>query len=248
MRGILDDQGCFPTGRHYPGIAHLIRVKTSGLAEEWVAETAMRELPLVSIDVETTGLDPTRDRIVEIACVSWQGGRVTATRSWLVNPGTAMPEEAHAVHGISDRDLEGKPAFEQIADELLSTLDRAIPVAYNADFDRQILAAELARLEHQKTRQPPAARRDVHWIDPLIWTRELYKDAKSHSLGEMCGRLGIELAQAHRALADAEATVQMLGAMLEDVRVPRTYAAFMREQRRLGRIFAEERAVWRGRP
>ena len=83
---------------------------------------------------------------------------------------------------------------------------------------------------------PPAARKGVAWIDPLVWARELQKLEKSRALGEVCARLGIELSRAHRAADDAEATLRVLSIFTADVRVPKTYGAFIAEQRRLARV------------
>jgi len=69
MRASEDGGGCFPTGRHYPGIAHLLRIVARGLVDEIDAAVAMLDVPLVAIDTETTGRDPAVDRIVEIAYV-----------------------------------------------------------------------------------------------------------------------------------------------------------------------------------
>lgn len=238
--------GCFPTGRHYPGIAHLIRVAAIGVAEEWAADISMNELPLVCIDTETTGRDPAVDRVIEVGCVFFERGGVTRRKSWLINPDCAIPAEATAVHGIKDDDVRDAPRFEAIASELLEELRGAVPVAYNAQFDRDFLMAELGRIELSAADLPPAFRKGVEWLDPLIWARELQKDEKSKSLGEVSERLGIQLVRAHRATDDAEAAVLVLAAFASDIRVPKTYAAFLQEQRRLGRIFEEERVRWRG--
>ncbi len=246
MRWSVDGGGCFPTGRHYPGIAHLIRVAAIGVADEWAAEASMNELTLVCIDTETTGRDPAVDRVIEIGCVFYEGGQVVRRKSWLLNPECPIPQEASSVHGITDADVAGAPTFEQIAAEVLAELQRAVPVAYNAEFDRDFLMAELGRVDLSSVVLPPAFRKGVEWLDPLIWARELMKDEKGKSLGEVCERLGIELIRAHRATDDAEAAVRVLAAFADDVRVPKTYAAFLQEQRRLGRIFEEERVRWRG--
>ncbi|MGH7270538.1 MAG: 3'-5' exonuclease, partial [Polyangiaceae bacterium] len=63
--GVLDACGCFPTGRHYPGIAHLLRADIRGLIQEFAADTLWADLPIALIDVETTGMDASVDRIVE---------------------------------------------------------------------------------------------------------------------------------------------------------------------------------------
>lgn len=243
--------GCFPTGRHYPGIAHLLRVVASGLAEEFASDAAVNGLRLVSIDTETTGRDPTVDRVVEIACITWDGGQIVQRRSWLINPERPIPKEAFDVHGIGDDDVRDKPTFREVADEVLRELEGAVALAYNAEYDRKVLNAELARATTAGTppseRQPPAVRRAVDWIDPLVWARELQKFEKGKSLGDVTQRLGITIEQAHRAEHDAEAALLVMLAFLPDTRVPRTYGAFLQEQRRLSRLFDEEHKIWRNR-
>jgi DNA polymerase-3 subunit epsilon len=236
---------CFPTGRHYPGIAHLLRVVASGLADECTGESALDELPMVAIDTEATGLDPANDRIVEVACVLWRQGRVEARHAWLVNPGVPIPKEAFDVHGIGDDDVREKPAFAEVLPALLEVLEGRVPVAYNAEFDKAFLAAELARCGYSGASLPPAARPGVEWIDPLVWARELQHEEKSRALTDVCARLGIELRQAHRATDDAEAALCVFDVFARDTRVPRTYAALIQEQKRLARDMDEERQRWR---
>jgi DNA polymerase III subunit epsilon len=246
MKSGADGGGCFPTGRHYPGIAHLLRIVAAGLADECSADCATVDIPLAAIDTETTGRDPALDRIVEIACVIWRSGRVIARHAWLVNPGRPIPKEAFDVHGIGDDDVRDKPPFAAIAADVLAALAGCIPVAYNADFDRAFLMAELERAGALNGAElPPACRKGVDWVDPLIWARELHKLEKSKALGDVCTRLGITLATAHRATDDAEATLHVLSAFCGDARVPKTYAAFIQEQRRLGRLHDDERRMWR---
>ena len=248
MRLVVEFVSCFPTGRHYPGIAHLLRVVAAGLADECAAESPLDDLPIVAIDTETTGRDSSVDRIVEIACVIWQRGEVIARHSWLVDPGRPIPQEAFDVHGIGDDDVRGKPSFAAIAGEVMAALGSSVPLAYNAEYDRTILMAELARAGLLSGRLPPAVRKGVDWIDPLVWARELQKLEKGKSLGEVCSRLGVDLPRAHRAADDAEATLRVMAAFSADMRVPKTYAAFLSEQRRLARVFADDRTRWRARP
>jgi DNA polymerase-3 subunit epsilon len=237
--------GCFPTGRHYPGIAHLLRVVAAGLAEEFGGDHAVDALDLVAIDTETTGRDPEVDRIVEIACVRWRGGTVIERTSFLVNPGRPIPKEASDVHGIDDAAVKDAASFGAVAKDVLRAIDGAIPVAYNAEYDRKVLVAELARAGLLPENPPPALRRNVEWIDPLIWAREIQKAEKSRTLVEVTERLGIALDKAHRAADDATATLEVLSAFRRDTRVPKTYGAFVQEQRRLSRLFDGERQRWR---
>ncbi len=245
MRMGAEGIGCFPTGRHYPGIAHLLRVVAAGLAEEFGGDHAIDALDLVAIDTETTGRDPEVDRIVEIACVRWRGGVVVERTSFLVNPGRPIPKEASDVHGIDDAAVKDAASFDGVAKDVLRAIDGAIPVAYNAEYDRKVLVAELARAGLLPETPPPALRRNVEWIDPLIWARELQKTEKSRTLGEVAERLGVVIDKAHRAADDAIATLEVLSMFRRDTRVPKTYGAFVQEQRRLSRLFDGERQRWR---
>lgn len=244
MRFSFEGNGCFPTGRHYPGIAHLMRVVAAGLAEEFDAQTPIRDLPLASIDTETTGRDFGSDRIVEFACVVFHAGEVVAKHTWLIHPEREIPADAIAVHGITNEAVQGHPPFRDVASDIIASLKGTVPLAYNAEFDQTFLLKELSRVSLDGN-LPPASRRGVQWVDPLTWARHLHSDAKSKALGAMCEALGIELENAHRATDDAAAAGRLFHRFLDDDRVPTTYGAFMLEQQRLGRLQAEQRQYWR---
>ncbi len=181
---ILDSCGCFPSGRHYPGIAHLLRAVIRGIVAELAADVPWSDLPIALIDVETTGRDPSSDRIVEIGIVKGLRGEVVSRQNWLVHPGIPIPEEARAVHGISDNDVKDAPRFEAIAQEVISALEGCIPAAYNASFDKAFLTNELARTGYTATSASatvPAVRRDVQWVDPLVWAREVESAGRGRS-------------------------------------------------------------------
>jgi DNA polymerase-3 subunit epsilon len=243
MRASADAGGCFPTGRHYPGIAHLVRARGRGTAEEFQADTLMTDLPFVAIDVEATGLDPNEDRVIEVACVVFAGGTVER-HGWMINPGRPISEESRAVHNISDDDVRDAPPFAGVAEQILAVLRRGVPLAYNADFDRAFLMAEFARAGVDRS-DVVALRKGVDWLDPLTWARELQQAEKSKSLASVAERLGIEAGTAHRAVDDAHTAAQVLRTFFGDSRVPRGYAAFVQEQRRLGRVHKDERQFWR---
>jgi len=236
MRASLDDVcGCFPTGRHYPGIADRLSLIDTivGLSEHLAASERWAAQKLAVIDFETTGLDPLVDRVIEIGIVCFENGQLTAHNNWLVNPGMPVPEAATAVHNITDEQLKDAPRFEQLIPDLRAVLEDHLPVAYNHAFDRAFLHAELDRAavprkpsKHKSV--PPAFVESVVWADPLVWVRELYKDEKGHKLTDMAARLGIALEQAHRASHDAEATGRVLLALA--ARIPGTYGELVRLQ------------------
>ena len=103
----------------------------------------MREIVL---DTETTGLDPvTGDRIVEIGAVElWNHLPTGKTFHKYLNPERNMPEEAQAVHGLTEEFLKDKPLFSQIADDFLTFINGSKLVIHNASFDMKFINAELA--------------------------------------------------------------------------------------------------------
>lgn len=234
MRSVLDVCGCFPTGRHYPGIAERMQRAlrdVAGLAPGFDARTRWAEAKLAIIDFETTGLNPEVDRVIEIGLACFEAGRLTFLNNWLVNPGIPIPEESRAIHNISDEEIANAPPFATVALELAEVLRDHLPVAYNATFDRRFLHAEIGRLASVVLEPlPPAFMADVNWIDPLVWARELFPDEKSRKLTDVSARLGIALENAHRAASDAQAAGHVLLALAE--RMPSTYAEIISLQAR----------------
>ncbi|MGB5811000.1 MAG: 3'-5' exonuclease [Polyangiales bacterium] len=249
MRGRADVCGCFPTGRHYPGIADLIAdaiQNVEGLCREFEPGTSWEDIPFAVIDFETTGRDPATDRVIEIGIVRFSKGRVTQREGLLVNPGIPIPEESRAIHGITDEELEGAPNFAAIMSEVLELLQGHLPVAYNASFDRAFLMAELARAAPEGMTEgdmPPAARDDIIWVDPLVWAREILKELSSRKLGDVAAHLGIPLEQAHRAAGDAEATGRVLLSLA--AQMPRVYGELIRLQKRYAAFQEAELAAWK---
>jgi len=242
----LEACGCFPTGRHYPGIAHLLRAVARGLLEGMAADAQWSELPIALVDVETTGKDPSADRIVEVGIAIARGGEFVEARNWLINPGLPIPKEASDVHKITDEIVRDAPRFEAIAGEVAAMLQGCVPAAYNAGFDRAFLANEMARAGLTNEDVSPSMRKNVEWLDPLIWARELQQEERSRTLGEVATRLGIGLETAHRASDDAAAALRVMLTLGRDPRIPRTYAGLVQEQRRLGMSQADERRLkWR---
>ncbi len=248
MRGAQTDVcGCFPTGRHYPGIADILAqvgAKVEGLSSAFEPQVPWVALPLAVIDFETTGFDENHDRVVEVGVACFVDGRLTGTKSWLVQPGMPIPEGAVNVHGITDAMVAEAPRFEQIADELKQALVGHLPVAYNATFDRKFMHMEMTRAGIVRD-LPPAVDPLVTWVDPLVWVRELMAEEKSKRLGDVCEKLGIPLSDAHRAWADAEAAGRVLMALAE--RMPRTYAELIRIQDQYAARQEAEMADWRRR-
>ena len=240
---------CFPTGRHYPGIAHLLAGTVrgvQGLADEFDAAVPWRSLPLAVVDFETTGLDPSHDHILEVGVTLFDRGELASRHQWLVRPPIAVSEESQAVHGISNADLADAPAFAEVAPELFEVLRGRLPAAYNAGFDQRFLLAEVNRLGAGPSEPPPACRAGVVWIDPLVWVRELFQyEEGDRKLSSMCEKLGIDTGTSHRAADDATAAGRVLMALAD--RLPASYGELIRIQRQYEAQQDASLAVWRSR-
>lgn len=154
---------------------------------------------LVALDLETTGLFPETDRVVEIGAVRFRpDGREVGRYERMVHPGRPMSPAAQAIHGISDADLSGAPPASVVIPEFLGWLDdpgRTRLLAHNARFDAGFLGRELARLGLPI---PPFEIRDT-----LDLARRRLPGAPGHQLDSLARRLGLDLGPSHRALADS---------------------------------------------
>ncbi|WP_103502157.1 MULTISPECIES: 3'-5' exonuclease [unclassified Streptomyces] len=170
---------------------------------------------LCGFDLETTGVSVEEDRVVT-ACVALVGGGApTESRTWLVDPGVEIPEEATAVHGITTGTAraEGRPAGEVVT-EIVTALAEAqragIPiVAMNASFDLTILDREARRHGVAALGDLlPAARLRV--IDPRVLDKEVdtYRPG-GRRLEDLCRHYRVALDGAHRADADAVAACRV---------------------------------------
>lgn len=161
------------------------------------------DLPLAVIDVETTGLDPVEDRIVEIGIIRFENREVVERYCKLINPERDLPEETTEITGIKPEDLVGAPIFSEIAGEVSDRLQGVGLVAYNLSFDRSFIQNELERCGLTWPDASPT-------LDPLIFARQFFKDSRRKNLATISSLLGIPLEEAHRADHDAEVAGKVL--------------------------------------
>lgn len=172
------------------------------------AERQLRLLrPLVFFDLETTGLDVERDRIVELGLVKLMPDGERLTRARRINPGMPIPPEASAVHGITDADVADCPPFARIAKDLLLWLHGCDLGGYNVErFDLPLLSAEFRRVQ---LAFPPE---NTLVVDAYrIFAQREGRDLTS-AYRFYCAK---ELQGAHSAEADILATVEVLQGQLE---------------------------------
>ena len=157
----------------------------------------MREIVL---DTETTGLDPkSGDRIVEIGAIELFNHMPTGkTFHEYLNPEKKMPQEAFAVHGLSDDFLKGKPLFRQIMENLTTFIGESKMIIHNAAFDMKFLNAELLKAGGRLYPLDQA-------IDTLMIARKKFPGAQN-SLDALCRRFSIDnsVREKHGALLDSE--------------------------------------------
>ncbi|WP_336645650.1 3'-5' exonuclease [Microbacterium sp. USHLN186] len=175
-------------------------------------------------DLETTGVDVTRDRIVtaHIGVLDRHGTQIAA-RDWLADPGIPIPDGASAVHGISTAHARahGRPAHEVVAEvtaALRMLFAQGLPiVAYNASYDFSLLAHEARRYGIPELSAPAPV------IDPLVIDKAVdrYRRGK-RTLTVVAEHYAVELDAAHEASADAVAVGRVALALAREFALPAT--------------------------
>ena len=162
--------------------------------------------PLVFFDLETTGVDPGRDKIVEIAMIRVEPDGTRRAVAHRVHPGRPIPKEATAIHGIGDDDVRDAPAFAAIAGEIVALLDGADLAGFNVRrFDVPLLEREMKECGQD------LGMRSRRVIDVMsIFHRKEPRDLSA----AVRFFLAREHDGAHGAAADIEATLDVLDAQI----------------------------------
>jgi predicted DnaQ family exonuclease/DinG family helicase len=156
----------------------------------------------ISLDLETTGLDPESDDIVEVAAVEFQDGDIVATFHSLVNPYRPLPYHIQLLCGITQAEVDAAPPFSALIDELASFLAAQPIIGHNISFDLGFLAQKGIQVSG------PA-------YDTLELGKILLPQLSEHALGSVARFLGIPCPIRHRALADAITTKEVFLALLD---------------------------------
>lgn len=149
----------------------------------------------VAIDLETTGLSPVFDDIIELGAVRYEGGVAVESFDQLVNPGYEIDEFITELTGITNDMLAGAPGLWDALPNYLAFIGSALVVGHNVNFDVNFLYDACADLEL------PFFAND--FVDTMRIARRLYKDWPSHRMDEMIKRLGLPTRSLHRAAEDA---------------------------------------------
>jgi DNA polymerase-3 subunit alpha (Gram-positive type) len=150
----------------------------------------------ISIDLETTGLNPKWDKIIEIGALKVEQGQITDTFSAFVNPGRKLEERITSLTGIRDEELDEAPYIQEVLPQILEFMGDLPLLGHSILFDFSFLkkAAVNQNFVFEKSA-----------IDTLKIARRYLADLEHRSLSYLCDYYGIAH-QAHRALEDARAT------------------------------------------
>lgn len=163
--------------------------------------------PLVFFDLETTGINITQDRIIEIGMVKMMANGDVLRKSNVLNPGVPIPVESSLIHGIYDADVKDKPTFKEVAKDYAKFLEGADLGGFNIlKFDIPMLVEEFLRngVEFDFSRKKII---DAQKIFHLMEKRTLSAAYKFY-----CNK---DIQEAHTAEADAEASMEVLIAQVE---------------------------------
>jgi len=164
-----------------------------------------------AIDVETTGLNPLLDHVVEIAIVHFafdsEGALKEESRySSLINPGILIPSKVSKIHGITDSDVAQAPTFRQIMNEVNLLCEGRVIAGHNVIFDVGFVEQEFIRCKHSF---------NIHeCADTFGLARFAFPGMPSYNLGKIAFSVGLESNAAHRALGDALTCMRLFAASM----------------------------------
>lgn len=158
----------------------------------------------VVVDIETTGLSPEKNNIIEIGCVKYESGLVSDTFQMLVKPPklenkeTYISKSIESITGICDDMVKDKPSIYEVYPQFRKFIGNSILVGHNVNFDINFLyEASMKVLGVPLTND---------FVDTLRLSRMFQTDLDHHSLSDVCRSFSVVNTQAHRALSDCYAT------------------------------------------
>lgn len=170
-------------------------------------EIPWREMTLVGFDTETTGKYPLTSEICEIAAVKWRGGRVIDTFHTLLKPSRPMGAEVIAIHGITNEMVACAPRVDEKIGEFHDFIADSILVAHHAPFDLGFVAVEFEKAGLILPSEPV--------LCSSLLSRRLFPESSNHRLQTLIKFFALEQGQAHRALDDAKACLEVAIRCLE---------------------------------
>jgi DNA polymerase-3 subunit epsilon len=198
--------------------------------------------PIAFFDLETTGINPGTDRIVEVSVLKIEPGGREDVLTMRINPGVPIPEQASEIHGIRDEDVKDAPTFKEVARNLARFIEGCDLAGYNCHrFDVPLLAEEFMRADVDVDLK----KRKI--VDVQVIFQKMEPRTLSAAYQFYCSK---DLVEAHSAEADVRATYEILKSQLDkygdlenDVRYLSDYSAHNKFVDFAGRIIYNEEGV-----
>ncbi len=170
-------------------------------------DRAIKTCRMVVFDFETTGLDPQKDRIIEIGGLLVEKGIAVDEFSSLIKPDIPLPETSTKITGITEDMLKDQPSIEEKLPEFLNFIEGSILVAHNAEFDMGFLRNTCHRLGYQ-----------IQWpcFCTLKLARNLLPDLESKNLDTLAAHYGLTFESRHRSIGDCKVTSSVLQSFLNN--------------------------------
>lgn len=175
-------------------------------AELLFDETLLDEF--VALDVETTGLKPSRQRVIEVALVRFRNGQVERSFETLLNPERAIPEFITRLTTIRNEDVAEAPKFADVAEEMLEFLGDSLIIGHNVSFDINFMNAELERVD----REPLVNER----LDTMGMAVRFLRSLRKPSLDRVADAVGLSPRKIHRAGGDARLTGEVAFRLVQE--------------------------------
>ena len=154
----------------------------------------------IVLDVETTGLDYKKERMIEFAAVRLENGVIKDSYETLINPQQHIRKSSMAVHGITEEMVADKPTEEEVMPKILEFIGDYPIVAHNAIFDYNFINEASKRLYDKPI--------ENQRIDSQFLFKEVYPEFESHGLENLMNKFGVEFDTRHRAMADTVGLAQ----------------------------------------
>ena len=177
---------------------------------EDISNLPIEEADYCVVDLETTGLSPRSNGVIEIGLVKISKLKIVDTYSSFINPGKDIPYFITQLTGITNEDVYNAPFFEDVADEIIEFIGNDIISGHNLSFDSSFLRKEFIYCGKEQLDNPG--------LCTLKLSRHMYPMLRSKSLAVVCKHLGLKNSGAHRALGDAEVTAKLLIKLIKEVK------------------------------
>lgn len=161
----------------------------------------LEQLSYIVVDLETTGLDPANDEIIEIGAIKIGNGEVKDIFNKLIKPERQIPAGITELTGISQEMVNDELPIKPVLEKFAAFIDDSILMAHNADFDISFLKNNFKKYLNK----------DLHnfTVCTLLVARDILPNLENHKLHTIAKYFGVEVANRHRAIGDVEVTYQV---------------------------------------